>query len=869
MPAHLTFTLDAVYLRAGVVAQTFTAAGLFRPTKPWDRLAQFGVLLYWPKADGWLRLSGTGRPDPGAAPPVPFHSTLAGLAEVCAAHDTPRDQVTPPRFLEAHHFLAASLPQLNRVSLTVEVDTDDGRFRRAVRERRDPARWELVQRVEVLFFDSRQHQSYVGQNGRVDLVLKPCAPLPRFAGVLAVDLGNTTTTAVSLSEDDPVYRTDATRVALLDAADAPGGGGAPMASVLRLDRITSAGPVPDGTRRFPSAPGDDRPGAVAYEAGWWATAGVGGGELPPGVVYGAKQLLSVKDRPAEPYLTMVVPHARDGGEPQPQTVEVLHRVPGELLFTHAARRFRAAARAWPADLVLTYPTTYSPREVAQLTRAAARGWLRAVGQPQDLDAAADPTGDPELDALAAEVRHWLAAGDGAPCPVAGLALDEATAAAFFHIHRRVFEQPGGLVRFRYLYPDGIHLLLVDFGGGTTDIALVYATAPAEERNVLAVDVLARSGVRAFGGDDITRAACRLVKAKLALLLARARTPASVPSGFPTLPATAPPSPAAALRQVDDFLSRIAQLDPRDELVPTKFDPARPGPDTPDRRAAAHALWVLGEKLKRAIGAGKPVRLKELGAEAVGRDTSYLMAAVLRPLPLQAQAAVAGQLGEVTVAPWEVDALVRGPVEAAVEKCNRLLASRLPDGEVDWVIVSGNGALYPLVTRVVQERLQVAYLADRLTRDPENLKGAVAKGAAMARMVERVPRAVGVRFDRHLSELLPFDVGYHDMRTNETLPLFKEFTPYAVLAAETRTVRLVLRGEAPRSLFILERRFPGDDVYTRFASYRFAQGIQGDLEVSYDRGAGEFVVRDAATGEVGEARDPAESDHQVAALRGDI
>ncbi|MBX9622509.1 MAG: hypothetical protein K2X82_01710, partial [Gemmataceae bacterium] len=505
------------------------------------------------------------------------------------------------------------------------------------------------------------------------------------------------------------------------------------------------------------------------------------------------------------------------------------------------------------------------------------------GQPQGFEKAVDPPDDPELAALGQAVRGWLlappdpAAGP-ADCPLVGLTLDEATAAAFFHIHRRVFERPGGLVRFRYLFPDGVRLLLIDCGGGTTDIALAHAASPPDAPNLLVVDILARTGVRAFGGDVITRQACRLVKAKLALAAARVRMPTRVPASLQPPPASGPADPPQARAKVEAFLAEVAKLDPADELVPTRFDPAKPDHDTADRRTAAHALWQLGERVKRKLGDGKPVRLKDLGAEVVGRETSALIAAVLRPLPAAQQSQLLGPIGEITVAPWEVDALVRQPVEQAVAKCNRLIRRHLsdpadggPEQEVEWVVLSGNGARYPLIPKLVREQLHVAGAADRLEADPEYLKAAVAKGAALARMVERVPRAVGIKFNRHLSELLPFDVGYHDMRTNETELLFREYTPYRDLAGQVRRVRLVLPpgGAAPGTTFVLERRFPGDDGYTRFAAYRFAGGIRGELEVRYDPGTGEFAVRDVETGEDGEYTDLAEADQHAAVLRGDI
>src|SRR2546421_8414569 len=108
MPVHLTFTLDKVFLRAGTVSHTFSAAGQVRPARPWDRLTQFGLLAFWPKSVGWLRLAASATPEPATAgPTIAFHETVPGIDAVCAAHAVKRDQLAPGKFLELNSFLVA------------------------------------------------------------------------------------------------------------------------------------------------------------------------------------------------------------------------------------------------------------------------------------------------------------------------------------------------------------------------------------------------------------------------------------------------------------------------------------------------------------------------------------------------------------------------------------------------------------------------------------------------------------------------------------------------------------------------------------------------------------------------------------------
>lgn len=311
-------------------------------------------------------------------------------------------------------------------------------------------------------------------------------------------------------------------------------------------------------------------------------------------------------------------------------------------------------------------------------------------------------------------------------------------------------------------------------------------------------------------------------------------------------------------------------------MPTTFDPNVTTAAALRHRTCFQALWQLAEAVKVELARGKPVKLKDVPPQLTGRGTSPLMAALTQPLAGPAQGQLLAQIAELTVAPWEVDGLVHEPVESVMKRCNRLIRQHLTDDpagdkEVDWVVVSGNGARYPLIERLAKKMLRVADVSDRIHLDPSNSKNAVAKGAALARMVERVPRTLGIKFNRHLSELLPFDVGYHNMITNEAQLLFREYTPYADLAAAPR-VRLVPPSGPTEGLgntFVLERRFPGDDAFEPFAAYRFPAGISGEVTVRYDPVAGEFRVTDVGSGAEGEMQDLLEQEHQPIAMRGDI
>ena len=160
------------------------------------------------------------------------------------------------------------------------------------------------------------------------------------------------------------------------------------------------------------------------------------------------------------------------------------------------------------------------------------------------------------------------------------------------------------------------------------------------------------------------------------------------------------------------------------------------------------------------------------------------------------------------------------------------------------MLSGNAARYPLVERLLREGLRVAGLGeaggDRFTFDSDNLKHAVAKGAAMARLMGRVVRTAAVQYPPDLSERLPYEVGVHQMHDGEYLPIFKEFTRYEDLD-QSRTVAMRSPTPGQAETLVLERRFPGDDKWSRFASYTFAGGLAGAAHVAYDDEQGRFVA----------------------------
>ena len=259
----------------------------------------------------------------------------------------------------------------------------------------------------------------------------------------------------------------------------------------------------------------------------------------------------------------------------------------------------------------------------------------------------------------------------------------------------------------------------------------------------------------------------------------------------------------------------------------------------------------------------------------------LSAALLKGLnDVQAQQLI-GQLEKITVERCEVDALIGESVQKSIRNCNNLIRDRLTNGkpddeqEVHWVVVSGNASLYPLIQESLRKQLHVPFIDDgRFTLDEKNLKHAVAKGAVLALSTISAMGTVRIEFDSELSNCLPFDVGYKDLRNNAYPILYREHTRYDTLAPKPIPI-MSIRGAnhaGGRKLenFVLERRFPGDDDFQPYLAFHFADGIQGDLEAAYVPQTREFTVRDTLANFPGAAREVTDANiYRSPAQRGDL
>lgn len=675
------------------------------------------------------------------------------------------------------------------------------------------------------------------ENIQVKVVVDPAAAAPKFTGYVGLDVGNFNCTLASIDHRAPdsisvlsEYHPQDRRPHL--ASDAK-----PISSVVHLRSIVG-GELND----------------TADSVGW--TIGERSQEALKmsmnGIELAAKRLVASPDYEEEKTYRVFDQH-RGSGVTQID-VNIPRRLPGELLACRMMELFREATSSCIDRLAVSYPTTFSEREVLQLREVVHRAWLRMRDESQD---------DGNL--------HDVRGGFPGPAQLANdesgvtLMLDEASAAAFFFVTERIINAPGQLSRFRYLNPKGLNLLLFDCGGGTTDIALVRACVRPNDPRKLVLTVRGRVGRRDFGGDFITECVFRLLKAKAASMLDK-----SVP---------AVPSGAGITKdRLEGYLNQYNQK--IDEIIPTQFLRGANSLKSKSQMRRSMTLWRLAEKIKINLADAKQhqVQMDE-------RDWEEVEIPSMTPERRN-------QLKRLTIQASEIDLLVRDRLNSTLDICNELIQRKLvakvntgieeehsePE-EVHWVVAAGAACRYPLIPRAMRERLNVPFInsedeelrASRLTLDDNNLKHAVAKGLARVHYAKDNLIGFKVVFDSDLAKRLPFEVVYRDgngatrilFRENSHVDSMTEPRPLFPANDSPPVDTELTNGARAGQGVTLYRRFPGEVKETAYLYFRFSQpqGIDGRLTLKYDPqvlesggGRSPFVMTNEDTFEIGECID---------------
>jgi hypothetical protein len=681
----------------------------------------------------------------------------------------------PPNVLQTKDFVVVSMSGDRALDMEIEIDTDhpvllEGAQKNKAAAGRGAAALGVPVTLDIdVFAVDPQTAGVLSSRVQARLVLSPMREMVAFPGGVALDFGNTSTTLVcSETNQDGFEVIQADRLEPL--SDAP----APVQTALRIAGIRPAASPQQFTEY------DARIGTGAME-----------GREDEWLVLGAKRLLSER-RQAD----------RDGGGDvvilNNATYTIPAQDPAEVFISQMLRGFFYHRQTVPESIVVTCPTTFTDEEVARLRTTVARAFHRVLGKA----AASFRTEDTDTRVP--------------------MVIDEASAAAFYFAYRDFINGPGQFPAFRYLYPNGMHMLLYDCGGGTTDLSLVRLEAKDDDH--LKISVLGRAGHRTFGGDFITEQVFKLLKMKLAVL--RGEVPAA-------------PSPA----KIPEFLEVNRAV--IDRVIPTTYDVRQiQNQAAIQRRNTALALWQVAERLK--------VRLSGHGIQAVTPDSSeqHLLNQVWRAVSPQEPRFPEESMAELRIQRREVDTLVDPEIVRTIEYANDLISTCLDDGavengggtevpEVHWVYLVGNASRYPRIREMLldsQHGLRVRFLDERLARvSPEDFKNSVAKGAIVAMKMQTMAMGMTVSWDQQLMRRLPFDIVHVTLGKAGDRVLYRTGELYADLLPKTIDIKPdPATGKASVRQLVLHRRWPGEKKAVPHVIFNFADGpVMGSYLVAYD------------------------------------
>jgi hypothetical protein len=681
----------------------------------------------------------------------------------------------PPSVLQAKEFVVVAMSGERSLDMEIEIDTDhpvvlEGaqRTKSAGQKGVAPAGVPVPLDIDVFAVDP-QAAGVLSSRVQARLFLSPMREMAAFPGGVALDFGNTSTTLVCSETNQ-----DGFDVIQADRLEPLGDPPTPVQTALRICGIRTAA-SPQSFTEY-----EARIGAGAME-----------GREDEWLVLGAKRLLSDRRQ-----------SDRDGAGDvvilNNATYTIPAQDPAEVFISQMLKGFFFHRQSVPETVVVTCPTTFTDEEVARLRRTVARAYHRVLGKPASSFRAED-------------------AGLRVP-----MVIDEASAAAFYFAYRDFINGPGQFPAFRYLYPNGMHMLLYDCGGGTTDLSLVRLEA--EDEDHLKISVLGRAGHRTFGGDFITEQVFRLLKAKLAAL--RGEVPAA-------------PAPAKLAEYLEANKVVI------DRTIPTTYDVRQMQNQAAiQRRNTALALWQVAERLK--------VRLSASGVQAVTPDSSeqHLLNQVWRAVSPEEPRFPEDSMGELRIQRREVDALIDPEIVRTVEYANDLIATCLDGGdvgkegsvevpEVHWVYLVGNASRYPRIRELLSDAgrgLRVRFLAERLARvSPEDFKNSVAKGAIVAMKMQTMAMGMSISWDQQLMRRLPFDIVHVTLGKAGDRVLYRTGELYAELMPRTIDIKPdPVTGRASVRQLVLHRRWPGERKAVPHVIFNFPEGpVMGQYLVAYD------------------------------------
>lgn len=506
------------------------------------------------------------------------------------------------------------------------------------------------------------------------------------------------------------------------------------------------------------------------------------------------------------------------------------------------------------SMTLTYPSTFIKPEIDRLEGL----YFSAV---EDISCRCNRSNEPPV-TMPPIVRPEM--------------LDEATAASFYFLSRDYFESDCRVAGFEFLYPTGANILVMDFGGGTTDVALVRCVAKRTKsvgsstanhpiKHCIEMEVLGRTGLRQFGGDVITMAVYRVLKATVAEKL-----------GGETFLSDA--GNTSFLEWYERECSKIDEIIPTRTRIP-KADKDASGLDEMQltdvqrqtRQSLASEFWAWAEKVKIWLSEhGRAERTNEdlsitWPHPPGGGDSGTSLYSLLRSDSDTGYGGMAVQPGGAATEHWSISELpclmqtrycyveeqIRPLLELLLKKANGLIDGKIEDVyqqlvlkgqhdpespmELHRAYVVGQAAHFPLIRDVIASNLHIEKInhdyrakeADwaaqddpdvrrlmRLVFDRKELKNSVVRGALAFSCIKHTLTDVDFLRDENLKDKLPFDILFDSHRHNRIV-VYEEGERFDHFAGKERpvgdvTIEAPIPGQ-PQSgtVFRLYRRWPGD------------------------------------------------------------
>ena len=561
----------------------------------------------------------------------------------------------------------------------------------------------------------------------------------------------------------------------------------------------------------------------------------------------------------------------------------------------------------PSNIVLTYPITYGLREIFQYKKCFARAILR------------------HLDVMQVVPGSGIRASVQVPGPFASISdyqsiikacfqvienpslsvpefpvkamIDEASAAAYFYVRKFLVNSNNfNLNGFRFQYPEGCRIVIIDCGAGTTDVAAfdvmpVFESESQAKRIVkVQVTLKKRTGDHHFCGDYVTKQIVQLIKAKI---IYANETAANSNRRIPEAERFAGASFNQGAGRVNNpleftravyryFDNSLKDSVTRKELA--FLDTERPTQKPDPRKAfiSLRALIELSENLKKEFskeerspqGVVAPVSKRKIyqtvlngmkGVESLIND--FYNKADSVALTNGNVKNVMARLENITVHYEELKEIIeggsvgdhgegRGLLSFVDMVKNSIIFPVSEDDDQNYnrnfnelfvsrVVVTGKGSLFRSIMETFSEKLglldpstQLVNLASLLS-DPEQLKRCVSIGASWWLADRNSPGASIVMDCEMLSKVLPYDLVI-DGRDGEQC-VVPVGTPYDEINQSEKIVD-PFTTDNPIDQIRLKRRYPGGKA-DAFASFKFSSPVR-EYRIRWDKDNWEFVVGNA-------------------------